>query len=286
MTVLVTAATGNVGSAVVRHLSRSGEAVRAFVRDPNKAAERLGNGAEIAVGDFSDRESLRRALEGTDRVFLSSADGPDKVEHEIAVIDEAAAAGVKLIVKASTIGADPASPLPPWSWNGRSEDHLRESGVPAVVLRSYFYMTNLFASADAVRQTGKLFAPADGAKIAMIDPDDVGAVAALLLSEGGHEGQTYLLSGPDSITHGQVAEELSAATGRSVEFVPVPEEAARQGLVEAGAPEWLVDHLIKLFGVIREGRLEEVTGTVQELTGREPRAFGAFARDHAAVFGG
>src|SRR3712207_2242902 len=102
-------------------------------------------------------------------------------------------------------------------------------------------MSNLFGLAEAIRQTGKLFAPADGARIAMIDPRDVAAVAAVVLTTDGHEEQTYTLTGPEAITYGRIAEELSAATGRPVEFVDVPDEAARQGLVEAGTPDWLVE---------------------------------------------
>src|SRR5919197_739452 len=135
MTVLVTGATGNVGSAVVRELLERGEPV---------------------FGDFAAPASVRRALEGVHRLFLSSGDGPLKVGHETAVIDAAAAAGLELVVKASTLGADAASPLPGLAYNGRIEDHLRASGLPAVNLRSSFYMTNLLAAAEQVRATGTL----------------------------------------------------------------------------------------------------------------------------------
>ena len=108
-TVLVTGATGNVGSAVVHELRRRGVPVRAFVRDPVELPE----GVEVAIGDFEDPASIRAALAGVDRVFLSSADGPRKVEHEAAVID--AAAGVDLIVKASTLAAQVGSPLKRWT---------------------------------------------------------------------------------------------------------------------------------------------------------------------------
>ncbi len=282
--VLVTGATGNVGSWVVQELRGRGASIRAFVRDPDRAAEKLGDGVELAVGDFSDTASLHRALQGADHLFLTSAAGPQIVEHETAVIDAAAAAGVSRIVKLSTIGAKVGSPLPPFDWHGRIEQHLWRSEVPAVVLRASFYMSNLFGSAEAIRQTGKLFAPADGAKIAMVDPRDVAAVAAVVLTTDGYEGQTYELTGSEAITYEQIAEELSAATGRPIEFVDVPEEAARQGFVEAGMPDWLVEHLIGLFGIIREGALERTTDTVRTLTRREPRTFAQFAREYAELF--
>jgi uncharacterized protein YbjT (DUF2867 family) len=285
MTVLVTGATGNVGTHVVEELRGRGASVRALVRDRARAAERLGGGVELAVGDFEDAASIRRALDGVDRVFLSSADGPRKVAHEAAVVDACAAADVELIVKASTLAADPRSPLPPLAWNGRSEEHLRRSGVPAAILGSGFYMTNLLAAAEQVRGDGRLLAPAGEGRNAMIDPRDVGAAAAVALTTDGHAGATYRLTGPEAITYARIAEELSRATGAPVEFVDVPEEAARQGLVAAGMPDWLVEHLVGAFRLIRADAFAETTGTVRALTGRDARSFAEFARDHAALFG-
>ena len=283
--VLVTGATGNVGSWVVKELRGHGVSIRAFVRDPDRAAEKLGDDVELAVGDFSDTSSLHRALEVADHLFLTSADSPQMVEHETAVIEAAAAAGVSRIVKLSTLGAKVGSPLPPFDWHGRIEQHLWRSEVPAVVLRPNFYMSNLLGSAESIRQTGKLFAPADGAKIAMIDPRDVAAVAAVVLTTDiGHEGQTYELTGPEAITYEHIAEELSAATGRPIEFVDMPDEAARAGFVEAGMPDWLVEHLIRVFGIIRQGALKQTTDIVRALTRREPRTFAVFAREHAGLF--
>ena len=119
-----------------------------FVRDPAKAAEKLGDGVELAAGDFSDTASLHRALKGVDHLFLTSADGPQKVAHETAMIDAAAAAGVSQVVKLSTLGAQVGSPLPPFDWHGRIEQHLWRSEVPAVVLRASFYMSNLLGAAE------------------------------------------------------------------------------------------------------------------------------------------
>jgi uncharacterized protein YbjT (DUF2867 family) len=285
MTILVTGATGNVGRQVVRELRKRDELVRAFVRDAGRAATILGDEVVLAAGDFSDAASIRRALDGVDRVFLSSADGPLKVEHEAAVIDACAAFDVRRIVKVSTMLADPASPLPPLAWNGRIEEHLRRSAVPAVILRSGFYMTNLLASADQIRAAGRLFAPAGEGRVAMIDPRDTGSVGAALLTGNGHDGETVNVSGEDAITYRDVARDLSAATGRTIVFVDVPDDALRQGLVEAGMPDWLVEHLGGLFPLIRQGALSQTTDTVRALTGREPRSFADFAREHAALFG-
>jgi uncharacterized protein YbjT (DUF2867 family) len=282
--ILVTGATGNVGAALVRDLVAMGVPVRAFVRDPQRAEARIGKGAELFVGDYADPATIARAVEGAESLFLSSADWPGKVEFENAVIDAAASSGVGKIVKCSTVRAETGSALPPLQWHGIIEEHLLASGVPSVLLHSYFYMANLLASAEPVRGMGKLFAPASGAKIAMIDPRDTGAVAAVVLTTQTYDGRTLELSGPEAITYEHVADQLSAATGRTIEFVDIPDEAAREAYVNAGLPDWLVTHLSLLFPLLREGIVDQPTQTVRDVTGREPRQFAVWARDHASAF--
>ena len=118
----------------------------------------------------------------------------------------------------------------------------------------------------------------------MIDPRDVAAVAAVALTKEGHDGQSYTLTGPEAISFERVAEELSAVAGRRVEFVAVPEEAARQALVGSGIPEFVADQIVAIFGFLRRGDQERTTGIVRALSGREPRSFARFARDHAGFF--
>jgi uncharacterized protein YbjT (DUF2867 family) len=105
---------------------------------------------------------VRRALEGVEGVFLACANDPLQVEHETGVIDAAAGAGVRRIVKLSALGAEVGSPVAFWDWHGRIEEHLRATGIPAVVLRPTFFMTNLLGSAEGIRHEDVLFAPAEG----------------------------------------------------------------------------------------------------------------------------
>jgi uncharacterized protein YbjT (DUF2867 family) len=282
--ILVTGATGNVGSGVVRDLRGRGLPVRAFVRDAGKAAAMFGDGVELVPGDFGDAASVRRAVDGVDALFLACANDPRQVEYETGVVDAARQAGVRRIVKLSALGAEVGSPVAFWDWHGRIEEHLRASGLPTVVLRPAFSMANLLGSAEQVRQTGSLFAPAAGARVAMIAPGDVAAVAAAALAEEGHDGRTYTLTGPEAITFERVAEDLSAAVGRPVRFVPVPDEAARQALVETGMPEFVAGQIVAVFGFLRQGLQDRTTGVVRATTGREPHGFARFARDHAGLF--
>jgi uncharacterized protein YbjT (DUF2867 family) len=282
--ILVIGATGNIGTHLVRELKARNAPVRAFVRDRDAAIAKLGD-VELAVGDVADPDALRRALVGVDRVFLTCADGPHKVANEVAVIDAAAAAGVQLIVKLSTIGARVGSALPAFDWHGQIEAHLARSAVPAVVLRSSFFMSNLLMTAGRVANMGQLGAPANGAKVSMIDPKDVAAAAAAVLTTSGHVGRTYELTGSEAITFDHVARALAESIGRHVEFVNVPEEAAPAAFQGAG-PEWLVAQLLGVFELIRQGAYTRTSESVRVLTGRAPRTIADFARDHVKAFGG
>jgi uncharacterized protein YbjT (DUF2867 family) len=285
MNVLVTGATGTVGAHVVRALRDRGASVRAFVREPERAAQLLGADVELAPGDFADYGSLERALRGTDRLFLACGNVPAQVAYECTAIDAARAAGVSRVVKLSGPRAAVDSPLLFERWHGEIEGHLSGSGLPSVRLRPSAYMSNLLAFAETIAHTGRLFAPAGTAEITYVDPRDVAAVAAVALVEDGHVGRTYELTGPQAITYREIAAELSAATGRGVEYVDVPDDAARQSMRDAGLPAPVADAIVAVFASQRAGSMVHTTGTVAALTGRPAGTFAQFARDHAAAFG-
>jgi uncharacterized protein YbjT (DUF2867 family) len=290
--IVVMGATGNAGSEVVRALTarggrvdgRVGALVRAFVRDPGKARRRLGEDVDLVTGDFADQRSVRTAFEGADALLLSCADDPRRVGWETAAIDAAMAAGVRRIVKLSAATAEPGSPVAFWDWHGQVEQHLRASGAGWVILRASWYMSNLLAAAPRVAAEGRLYAPAGQARIAMIDSRDVGAAAAAVLSSAGHEGQTYLLTGPRAITYAEVAAGLSAATASRVEFIDVPDEAAHQAMIHDGMPGFVAEQIVAMFGRLRQGVAAQVSPAVEALTGSAPRDFGSFALDHARQF--
>ena len=282
--ILVLGATGHTGSEVVRALLERGQDVRVLVRDAAKSQRLFGDAVESAIGDLADPATVRAAMRGATTVFLSTADDPRRVAWETSAIDAAAAAGVRRIVKLSSIVAAPGAPVCFWDWHGRVERHLSASGVPAIFLRSNFYMSNVLASAAQVAAEGRLYAPAGAARIAMVDPRDVGAAAAAVMTGSRHEGRTYFLTGPEAITYAQVAGELSAATGSPIEFVDVPDEAARQELIGAGLPGFVAEAIVGVFAQARQGATERVTAAIESLTGSPARDFACFARDHAQVF--
>jgi len=285
MTILVTGATGNVGANVVRVLVARGVPVRAFVRDRDKALPMLGDRTDLLVGDLADTDAIHRAVQGVDRVFLACGNVPGQVQYECAVIDAAKDAGVTRVVKLSSPRPALDSPLVFDRWHAEIERHLVRSGLRSVMLRPRTYMTNVLGYAEGIAQTGRIFAPAGAARISFIDPRDVAAAAAAALTADEPLSEIYTLTGPESIGFDRVAAELSTATGRTIEYVDVPDEAAHQAMLDAGLPAMAADFIVGLFQSQRAGSMTSTTDDVRELIDREPRTFRQFAQDNASAFG-
>ena len=284
-TILITGATGTVGSMLVPLLDPMGVTVRALVRDPKRAKVALGSDIQLATGDFADPGSLAMAMDGVDAVFLACGNVPQQVAHECAVIDAARAATVSRIVKLSARGASSDAPVAFWRWHAAIERHMATSGIPAVVLQPGFLMTNLLAAAPQVREQGMLFAPAGETGIAMIHPADVAAVAAVALTDDTVAPGTHVLTGPEAIGYAQVAAELSAATGRRVGYLDVPPEAARGAMIEAGLPAVVADQVVAVFDTLRAGGQSTTAASVPDLTGRQARTLADFLGGFGAAFG-
>ena len=283
--VLVTGATGTIGAQLVGRLRERGVPVRAFVRDAGKAGALLGDGVELALGDFAAPATLRAALDGITDVFLATPNHPEQLAHETAVIDAAAAAGVPRLVKLSAIGAQVGSPLAFWDCHGRSEQHLHGARIAAVVLRPSFYMSNLLAAAGQVRETDSVFAPAQGARIAMIDPARRGGSGSRRAGRGRPRRRDRRAhgTGRDHLRRGR--RDAVGDDRRRVGFVPLPDDAAQAGMIAAGMPEWAAANLVVLFALLRDGAGAQTGGGVRRVAGRAPRSFADFAREHAAAFG-
>ncbi len=285
--ILITGATGTTGREVIAELHRVGaEGVRALVRDPARADFIREAGFEAVAGDFDRPETLGAALEGVERALLLTPPSPQTFEHQRAFIEAAGRAGVRHVVKFSAFGADAAAPEGFGRWHGQSEDLLKSTGLAWTMLRPNFFMQNLLGQARQIAATGAVYQPLGDARASFIDTRDIAAVAARTLTEEGHEGQTYVLTGPEALSYHDIAAKLSEATGREIKYVPISPEQFREGALGAGLPEWLVAALERLNEVFASGRAAEVNDNVRRVGKREPTTFDQFARDHAAAFAG
>jgi uncharacterized protein YbjT (DUF2867 family) len=283
----VTGATGQHGKALLRLFSARGIAARALVRSPAKA-EAIADlpHVEIVHGDMARIETLAGALQGIDRAILISSATSDMQDVQLNFIDAARRAGVKHVVKFSGIAPNLDSPFRFGRMHGEIEKKLEASGMAFTHLRPGEFMTVYFRQVPNIVNKGALLLPMEEARIASIDIGDIAEVAAKVLTEPGHEGKVYSLTGPEALTMTEVAERLSAATGKTIRYVNVPPEDARKAQLAAGMPSFLADALFELFAQRRKGMEAKVWPDCERLLGRRPTSFEQFARRNAAAFSG
>ncbi|HTT12669.1 MAG TPA: SDR family oxidoreductase [Burkholderiaceae bacterium] len=285
--ILVTGATGLNGGELVRRLSARGVAVRALTRSVARAGSLASLlNVEVVEGDMTRPDTLASALRGVERAMLISSSEPSMIDAQSSFIEAARTARVKHVVKLSGIIPDPDSPFRFARMHAEIERRLEASGMAFTHLRAGEFMPSYFRQVPNIVAKGALFLPMENARIASIDVGDIAEVAAIALTTPGHEGRIYPLTGPEALTMSEVAEKLSAATGRPIRYVNVAPEAARQAQLAAGLPPYLVDALVELFAERRKGKESTVSPTVAALLGRPATAFAEFAARNAAIFRG
>ncbi|HET8645314.1 MAG TPA: SDR family oxidoreductase, partial [Vicinamibacteria bacterium] len=274
--ILVTGATGTVGSEVVKALSARQQPFRAGYRS---RPQNVPAGMEAVQLDFERPETIGPALRGVETLFLLSS----TVAPEANVARAAGPAGVRRIVKLSVWGAgQPGFTI--GAWHRGAEEAVERSGAAWTILRPNGYMQNVVNfMAPTIKAQGALYSSAAGALISHIDARDIGEIAALVLTEGGHEGKTYELGGPAGITYDEMASVLTRELGRPVRYVPVSDEDYKQAAVASGVPEAYADALVNLNRNYRDGGFSRVAPDTHRLLGRVPTSFEQFARDYAAA---
>jgi uncharacterized protein YbjT (DUF2867 family) len=280
-TILVAAGTGTVGSAIVRALGdQPNVTVRAGFHDMTKAGsvQDIANVEPIAF-DFDDVDSMRAALSGVDKVCLISPGAKGyHIEEVKRFVGLAAQAGVGHIVRISIVWAsDPAVTF--GRWHAEIERSLEDSGVAWTVLRPQPLMDNFIVYTPPDEQ-GMIYMPVGTGATAYISASDVGLAAAAVLTSGAdHDGETHLLSGPAALTTAEVADAIADATRRSINFVDVPADAARDAMQGFGAPAWLIDGQLECYASMKRGETATVTDAVEQLTGAPPRSVTQFAEE-------
>jgi uncharacterized protein YbjT (DUF2867 family) len=268
--ILVTGATGATGSALVGELDARGEEVRRMTRRP---------GPDTVTADFDDPESLRKALDGVRRAYLVTPSSERAAEQQIRFLETAE---LDRVVVLSQLAAAEDSPVRFLRWHARVERWIAEHRVPATILRPNLFLQGLFAVAEPIKG-GVLPAPIGNAQVSAVDVRDVAAVAAVALTEPGHVGRTYDVTGPEPVTHAEIAAALAEATGHPVRFVDVPPADFAASLTGV-LPSWQVEGLLEDYAHYARGEAAAVSPVVRELTGRN-RTVREFVADHARIFG-
>ncbi|TQK70401.1 SDR family oxidoreductase [Nocardioides sp. SLBN-35] len=273
MTLAVTGATGGLGGRVARALAARGVEQRLLARDPSRAPELPG--ATVVRSTYGDSELAAASLEGV-RILLmvSAAESADRLEQHLTFVDAAAAAGVEHVVYTSFLGAAPDATFTLARDHWATEQHLRASGMGFTFLRDSFYLDFL---PDLVGEDGVIRGPAGDGRVAAVTRDDVAACAvAVLLAPADHAGATYDLTGPAAPTLTEVAEILTAHTGRRVSYHDETVEEAYASRLRWEAPQWQYDAWVSTYTAIAAGEMAGVTDHVERLTGRAPTGLAAY----------
>jgi len=282
--ILVTGATGSVGLELTRKLFDRGLPVRAFVRDRSRARAISLPGIELVEGDFARADTFARALDGVSQLFLLMPSSVDAEQRQRNFVDAAKRARVKQIVKLSQFGASAGAAGRFQRYHAGVEHHILKSHIPHTFLRPNLFMQSLLNFRSSISSEGILCAPAGTARVSIIDVRDVASVAAATLTHSEHENQSYELTGPEALTHAEMASEFSEVFARTVRYVDVSPETMLQTLFDLRMPAWQAAGVIEDYEHYRRGEAAAVTSAVRDITHQPPTRFSQFAADYARQF--
>lgn len=274
--IAVTGASGGIGGRVARSLAADGVQQRLIVRDPQRAPALAD--VEVAQASYDDAEAMRTAFAGADTLFLVSAsEDRNRVALHTNAVDAAVAAGVGRIVYLSFLNAAPDATFTFARDHHATEEHIKSTGLAFTFLRDSLYADYIpfMAGADGV-----IRGPAGDGAVAVVSRDDIADVATAVLTSDAHDGATYDITGPESLTFNDMAQHLSDVTGRSVTYVAETMDEARASRASYGAPDWEVEGWITSYAAVASGELDVVSDTVARLAGHQPQSLLEYLRAH------
>jgi len=277
---LITGATGNVGSEVVKQLLDSGKKVRVFTRDAAKVAN-LGDQVEVAIGDMTSPESFAKAVSGVEGVFLMNGPLDGGIFRQL--IAAAKAQGNPRVVFLSTMFAGfPDSPI--GQLHKDKEDVIRASGLPGRFVRAGAFMTNSYQWLGSIKAEGAVYNAMGAGKVAPVAAEDIAAVVVYALTDASLTAEVFEVTGGELLTVPEQVSILAEVANRPIRSVDVSTETAVQGLIGIGTPAPVAAAVGKSFEAIRDGKMAFIKDTVLRVSGRQPRSFQSWAQEHASRF--
>jgi len=276
MTILVTTPNGKVGSEVVKGLLARNIPVRVAAHTVSKAQQAFP-GAEVVPFSFENADQVQAALQGVTALYVATINDTT-LEDQNRLVDLAKAAGVQRIVRLSAAGVENTdAPL------RQNELYIEASGIPYTILRPSWFMQNYSTGSAASIQNGVIAEPSGDGKTAFIDTRDIADVAIAALTQEGHAGKAYHLTGSEALTRHQVADYISQAVGFPVQYTPITDDEHRAAMQNYIPADYL-EFLLMLYGGIRAGWTEVVSPDVNQVLGRAPITFAQFAQDYKEVW--
>ncbi|MEL7071045.1 MAG: SDR family oxidoreductase [Cyanobacteria bacterium J06581_3] len=281
--ILIAGATGTNGRMLTTLLAQAGHQVRALVRNPSTAQSLVQPNVELYEGDLAKPGSLEGAFKGVDKAFIVTAITPNTVELFQNFFDAAKRTTKAHIVKFSALGAGYAKSVVQQQHTD-SDEALIASGLPYTILRPNSFYQNMLWSAGSIKESGQFYLPFGDAKQSLVDVRDLMAVAAKILTEPGHTGKIYELTGPEGLSYNEIASRLGDVIGKEVTYVPLTSEAYLNGMIESGIPEWTATVLAELYDVFATGEFATTNDNIQKILGKVPNSFDTWANDNKMAF--
>jgi NAD(P)H dehydrogenase (quinone) len=273
--ILVTAATGHLGTATIDFLLKKNvpaSQIAGLVRDDKKAAALSAKGITLRKGDYHDAASLQQAFKGIDTlVFISSGDIHDRVNQHRNVVNAARASGVKHIIYTSVLKASETLKFTAGIDHYHTETFLKESGIPYTFFRHTFYIEVLPMLFGGALESGQWYYAADNAKVNFAARTDMAeGIANVTIAPAQHANKIYEIAGNQSYTFNEIAGVLSKTVGKTVSYIPIPVEALREGMKQAGVPEAYIPMYASIAEAIVAGELDIKDNSLEKLLQRKP----------------
>jgi len=283
--ILLTGATSNTGQRVIRRLDKQGFKFSVLVKDIKKAPDIKSSRIQLIEGDLKKKGSLKRAAEGIEHAFLITPSTDNQVKLEKNFIDATRESGVKYIVYYSAVGADPGSRSVLLRRHGETEQHLKDSGLKYAIIRPNMFMQNFVNYyGPEIRDDRKIYLPLKNAKCGYVDVRDTARLIANLLTHNGHKKRIYDVTGPESLSCGDLAELYSNALGKKVTYVDIKPKEFKKRMSQAGVPEKEAEAYTELYKLLGDGLCDEVTDWVYKVTDKQPRTFDEFLDDNISYY--
>ncbi|UEG52498.1 SDR family oxidoreductase [Mucilaginibacter daejeonensis] len=282
--ILVTGATSVIGQKLCELLAAHKKPFRAMCRKEEQLQNFRQQNIEAVLGDFTDTDSLRLAMEGCDTLFLVSPPNEKQLESEKKAIDAAKEEGITYIVRVSASDANLRISVPWAKAHAHIDHYLRSSGIAWTILKPTAFMQNFLTMTKPI---SKGYLPQIGGKglVGYIDAKDIGVVAYHVLTAGEHKRATYYLNGPEALDMNEIAQQLSSVIGKKVRYLNLPSIAFRLLLRATGASRWLANGLVEQYAeVVAKHHDHDLGEEVYRLTGQQPSSFMNFAQAHRERF--
>lgn len=277
--ILVTGATGNVATLVLPQLKQKGATVRVLLRNDAKAADYKAQGYEVAIGDYTNKASLKAAMQGIDACFFVAPMNADSHKWVESFLDVAKEVPSMRIVRLSALKSNVNGPTNNTKLHGQSDALLSAGPNPWVSLQPQFFMQNLMWSAGSILGEGKFYMGMADGKIGMIDARDIADCATACLLDSKFDYGCYTLTGPTSIGMTDVAQTFSSVLGKEVSYVAIPGAALEKSMKEMGQNDWAAATMRQYGEAYAAGWGNFTNGLVEQITGHAPRSFDVFVKE-------